>query len=45
MYAPFEFNDLLGPLMVLGLLKVAVITSILLFVYSAYLKEQDKELD
>lgn len=45
MYSPFEFNDLLGPFMILGLLKGAFVLTILLFFYSAYLEEQEHEID
>lgn len=41
MYPPFEFNNLLGPLMVLGAVAGAVKLFILLTVYREYLKRQE----
>ncbi|GHB93516.1 hypothetical protein [Cerasicoccus arenae] len=41
MYPPFEFNNLLGPLIVLGAIATAVKLLALLAVYSEYLKRQE----
>jgi len=41
MYPPFEFNNLLGPLLVLGALATAVKLFVLLAVYQEYLRRQE----
>ncbi|WP_269539492.1 hypothetical protein [Cerasicoccus fimbriatus] len=41
MYPPFEFNNLLGPLMVLGILGVAVKLLVVLAIYNEFLKRQE----
>ncbi|WP_309385054.1 hypothetical protein [Cerasicoccus frondis] len=41
MYPPFEFNNLLGPLLVLGALATAAKLVVLLAVYKEYLKRQE----
>ncbi len=41
MYPPFEFNNLLGPLIVLGALATAVKLLVLLTVYKEFLKRQE----
>ncbi|WP_309397245.1 hypothetical protein [Cerasicoccus maritimus] len=41
MYPPFEFNNLLGPLMVIGALATAVKLLIVLAVYKEFLKRQE----
>jgi len=41
MYPPFEFNDLLGPLMVLGALVTAVKLFVVLAIYQEFLQRQE----
>lgn len=41
MYPPFEFNNLLGPLLVLGAVATAVKLFVILAVYKEFLKRQE----
>ncbi|MGE9295049.1 MAG: hypothetical protein ACQKBV_02000 [Puniceicoccales bacterium] len=41
MYPPFEFNNLLGPLMVLGVLAFAAKLAVVLVIYQEFLKRQE----
>lgn len=41
MYPPFEFNNLLGPLIVLGALATAAKLFVVLTVYKEFLKRQE----
>ena len=43
MYSPFEFNNLLGPLMALGLIAKAILVGVAAYLYAAYLREQDEQ--
>lgn len=44
MYPPFEFNNLLGPLMCLGMLAGAFKVTVAYIILKAYLDEQDAEI-
>lgn len=43
MYPPFEFNNLLGPLMGLSLLGVSLLLVLVLGIQKAYLNDEEEE--